>query len=156
MDGSLYMGRWRVVDEIKQVPSRIDLDTCTAYHERTLGSRILEKLTGYRSVRLHHINRPDHDRDLHNHPFEYRTFICNGWYSEVYANAPSREEWDYRFLFKGDSGVGSNTKWHRIDWVSAGGVWTLFCMTENTEEWGFDTPDGYVESREYFRRRGYD
>jgi hypothetical protein len=64
LDGGLYMGRWAVINE------------------GTLGSRILERLTGYSSVRLHKIMRPDHDRDLHNHPFTYRTFVVRGFYVE--------------------------------------------------------------------------
>jgi hypothetical protein len=46
--------------------------------------------------------------------------------------------------------------WHRISKMHPSGVWTLFFMTDNTEEWGFLTQDGYVESREYFRRKRAD
>lgn len=152
LDGSLYMGRWRVVDE------------------GTLGGRILAKLTGYHSVRLHHINRPDHDRDLHNHPFRYRTFILSGHYSEEYDEAPAikwmggpvKTDADFaqvaghRFVHRGQSATGNEYKWHRIDTISVGGVWTLFFMTENTERWGFRVNGKFVDSVRYFLRRGYD
>jgi hypothetical protein len=133
-DGTMYMGRWRVVDE------------------GTLGGRILHKLTGYKSIRLHHIMRPDHDRDLHNHPFAYRTFIARGWYCEHYEEDGHRS---YRGVWQGNTATGSHDKYHRISEVSGGGVWTLFCMTENHETWGFKVNGRFVEATRYLLRRGY-
>lgn len=31
------------------------------------------------SIRIHHIMRPDADRDLHDHPWNARTVILRGW-----------------------------------------------------------------------------
>lgn len=138
LDGSLYMGRWRVVDE------------------GTLGGRILRAVTGYCSIRLHHINREDHDRDLHNHPFNYRTFICKGYYSEVYEDGEGVFADDgNRFIHQGQSATGGPNKFHRISLVSVGGVWTLFCMTKNTDHWGFKVKGKLVDSVRYFLRNGY-
>lgn len=146
--GPLYMGRWRVVDE------------------GTLGGKLLKLLTGYESVRLHHIARPDHDRDLHNHPFDYRTFILDGFYSEVYEGPCSTLEEDqlglhwqpieaHRFVYRGQTATGSEDKFHRIDQVSVGGVWTLFCMTKNKDTWGFKVNGFLVDSVRYFIRNGH-
>lgn len=139
-NGDVYMGRWRVVNE------------------GTLGSRILQALTGYSSVRLHHIKRPDHDRDFHNHPFAYRTFIVQGFYREFYE-----EPWllgctirSSRIVFKGDTATGNAEKFHRISDVGPQGVWTLFCMTSNKGAWGFKTDKGFVNSVKYLLRKGYD
>lgn len=160
LDGSLYMGRWRVIDE------------------GTWAGRMLEKYTGYLSIRLHHINRADHDRDLHNHPFNYRTFILHGGYAEFYEDgvhmakkkedgywhlgsrvgiAPfsTYEDAGTRFVAAGDTATGDAEKYHRIATVSEGGVWTLFMMTKNTETWGFAVDHKFVESKRYFLRRGY-
>src|SRR5690606_23076235 len=100
------------------------------------------------SVRLHLIMRPDHDRDLHNHPFEYRTFVLSGYYAEDYQ---SRDVWTdenfprlvpeirTRTAFAGDTLTSYSTLgFHRIRQVSPGGVMTLFFMTDNWGEWGFD------------------
>jgi hypothetical protein len=160
---SLYMGRWRVVDE------------------GTRASRILETLTGYVSCRLHHINRADHDRHQHSHPFGYRTFICKGFYGEEYEDgvqftskrggfyrfpeesecgtiAPRSRcvEKGYRFVHAGGTATGAHDKFHRIDQISKGGVWTLFFMDKNQDEWGFNVDSRLVPSVRYFLRNGYD
>jgi hypothetical protein len=136
LDGSLYMGRWRVIDE------------------DTLASKVLEFLTGYASARLHRIMRPDHDRELHNHPFDYRTFIVQGHYREQAQHGLHGASWVGQFD-AGDSGTGSAMKFHRISEVSPGGVWTLFFMTRNRGRWGFDVGGKFVESNRYLLRKGY-
>lgn len=134
-NGRLYMGRWWVVKP------------------GTWQSRVLKALTGFESIRLHHIMRPDNDRDKHNHPFFYRTWVLDGYYSE-YRRERRGEPSYWQLLTAGKSSTGGLEMWHRIDDVSPQGVWTFFCMGENHGEWGFDTPDGYVESRDYFNQRG--
>lgn len=156
LDGSLYMGRWSVVDEYVRVNGK---DT----NRRTLLSRVLERLTGYTAIRLHHIARPDHDRDLHNHPFSYRTFILKGNYAEEYE-VPGEGfmrggtfllKGAYRWVHRGQSVTGGEGHYHRIDQMPAEGVWTLFCMTPNTNAWGFKVDGEHVPSRRYFRMKGY-
>lgn len=169
--GEMYMGRWRVVDEVEEVGY---YDCALEWHEvrqRTLGSKLLEFFTGYSSIRLHHINRKDHDRDLHSHPFDYRTFVCKGYYSEVYEDgvtfshvenwAEGYERWGhkckgrgYRMVWRGDTQTGTGSKFHRISDVSSGGVWTLFCMTRNENDWGFMVGHKFVPSRDYFALKG--
>jgi hypothetical protein len=136
IDGSLYMGRWRVVDE------------------GTVGGKLLEFFTGYRSARLHHIMRPDHDRDLHSHPFSYRTFVVAGYYEESYQTGLYGTPF-YRRIGEGESGTGSSTKFHCIRKVSGGGVLTLFFMTRNKGTWGFNVGGKFVESTRYLLRKGY-
>lgn len=163
--GEMYMGRWRVVDEVEEIGY---YDCGLEWHEvrkRTLGSRVLEYLTGYSSIRLHHINRKDHDRDLHSHPFDYRTFVCKGFYAEVYDDLVvkvSRVDnlmlrlgpHGRRVIFAGDTQTGAAQKFHRISEVAPGGVWTLFCMTRNSNDWGFLVDDQFVLSRDYFKAKG--
>lgn len=135
IDGGLYMGRWRVVDE------------------GTLASRILERLTGYSSIRLHRIMRADRDRDLHNHPFAYRTFVVRGWYTEQYQTFNKRRR--NRIIQEGETGTGDAETFHRIDGVPPDGVWTVFCMTRNAGTWGFKVDGRFVKSTRYLLRKGY-
>jgi hypothetical protein len=134
----LYMGRWCVVNR------------------GSFGSWLLKLVSGYESCRLHYIARPDHDRDLHNHPFRYRTFILSGWYRSVVQPVGWALPYVAERLNAGDSDSMDVGDWHRIALMHPSGVWTLFFMTDNTEEWGFLTQEGYVESREYFRRKRAD
>lgn len=162
LDGGMYMGRYRIIDE------------------GTRASKVLQFLTRgkYHAIRLHHIMRSDHDRDLHSHPFEYRSFILGGTYTELFedgvrvatkdsdgfwrmggdtAIAPfSRcEKKGLRCVGRGDTVTGQADKFHRISWVSPGGVWTLFCMSKNVDKWGFLVDHRLVDSTRYFMRRGY-
>lgn len=149
-DGSLYMGRWRIVDEGSR------------------GSKILAILTGYTHIRLHHICRADHDRELHNHPFDYRTYIAQGFYAEQYEEpawqlSGAGEPWyvsgkrqGYRFVHAGRTATGNQNKFHRIDLIPTGGVWTMFCMKPDSGLWGFRGDDDvFIESHDYFKLKGY-
>ncbi len=138
-NGTLYMGRWRIIDP------------------DTWQSRLLFKLTGYTHIRLHWIKRRVHDRDLHNHPFPYRTFILAGWYTEEYrygmSTGPYTPYGDATHV-KGDTTTGAFGYFHRISRVPDDGVWTLFCMNGDSGKWGFDVDGRFVESREYFETYG--
>jgi hypothetical protein len=150
LDGSMYMGRWSVVDEFKRANDR---DTT----ERTRASKVLEWATGYTAIRLHWIRRADHDRDMHNHPFNYRSFVLKGCYAEEYDEPGMHDSrlLGYRWVHRGGTVTGSEDKFHRIDLVPSEGVWTLFCMTRNTNKWGFNHEGTFIRSARYFRMRGY-
>lgn len=131
-DGTCYMRRWHVI------------------REGGLASRVLERLTGYSSIRLHHLTRADHDRDLHNHPFSYRTFVLQGYYAEEFKVRQGKTH--RHVISEGQTaGVAPPSMFHRIDSVSSGGVWTLFCMTRNTGEWGFLSKGRFVPSSKYLK-----
>lgn len=95
------------------------------------------------SVRVHHICRPDHDRDLHDHPFNYRTVILRGWYVEenVFGDVAARPQ--------GMTVSATANTFHRIAEVSPGGVWTLFFMGRRTNTWGFLVDGRKVHWRQY-------
>jgi hypothetical protein len=83
------------------------------------------------SIRIHHIKRPDDGRDLHDHPFDYRTIILRGWYDEcdVFGRSNIRSA--------GDTVAARAQTFHRIAAMPAGGVWTLFIMGPRINRWGF-------------------
>lgn len=95
------------------------------------------------SIRIHHICRPDHDRDLHDHPFNYRTIILRGGYTEedVFGRYHVREP--------GDTAAATAQTFHRIAEVSTGGVWTLFIMGKRVNPWGFLVGGRKVHWRTY-------
>lgn len=160
--GNLYMGRWRLIDEapwgrVSKAPGDW-LEAGGDQISRTRTSLWLQRLTGYWAARLHHINRADHDRDLHNHPFDYRTFVVRGWYDEVYLDASGAQR--TRRIGRGQTAY-SKGAFHRIAAVSPGGVWTVFVMGKNRGEWGFRVKTGhgrfkYVSSSVYFWKKGID
>ena len=93
------------------------------------------KLNLPRCVRIHHIMRADADIALHDHPADYRTIILKGSYVE--------EDVFGRFNVRraGDTASGTAERLHRINTVSAGGVWTLFILGRDRNPWGFMVKD---------------
>lgn len=95
------------------------------------------------SVRVHHICLPDHDRDLHDHPFNYRTIVLRGWYVEenIFGDLTARPQ--------GMTVSATANTFHRITDVSPGGVWTLFIMGRRINPWGFLVGGRKVHWRDY-------
>jgi esterase/lipase superfamily enzyme len=118
--------------------------------EGTCASGALSLLTGgrYVSCRLHHIRHADEDRDVHNHPFRYCSWILKGWYME-----------DMKRLLHihsaGDVVYGFKNTFHRIVTVPHGGVWTLFFMGPNSHEWGFWRNGLYMDRDVYFAMKDW-
>lgn len=101
------------------------------------------------SFRIHHIMRPDEDRDLHDHPWNARTIILRGWYTEQrlvkvaeqllaslgYSTSDQVTEFIDRRT--GHTARLNHGEYHRIDQISPGGVYTLFITSKWRGDWGF-------------------
>lgn len=94
------------------------------------------------SVRLHYILRPDADRHLHDHPWDARTFILEGAYTEQRAD-------EYILRRAGTTATLNFGEYHRIDSITPGGVWTLFVTWKYRGTWGFLVNGKKVPWREY-------
>ena len=104
------------------------------------------------SFRIHHIMRPDEDRDLHDHPWNARTIILRGSYveqrqaSDEWKKAvraamvpnphPKIVDWvmkdacEWIRRDQGDTARLLHGEYHRIDQISPGGVFTLFITSK--------------------------
>jgi hypothetical protein len=96
--------------------------------------------TPFGTLRVHKIMRSDKDRDLHDHPWDFTSFILWGRYLEV---APGGVQ---------TYSVGSiNRKRaedrHRL--ALAEPVWTFVVTGPVRRKWGFYTDGGWVYWREY-------
>lgn len=112
-DGAeMYMGRWWLFNPYSRETHKPALWWCPW------------------SFRIHHIMRPDEDRDLHDHPWNARTIILRGWYIEQ-----RRIMWRRRST--GETARLLHGEYHRIDQVSPGGVITLFITSKWRGDWGF-------------------
>ncbi|MDU8501042.1 hypothetical protein RYB01_17895 [Pseudomonas syringae] len=123
------------------------------------------------SIRVHHIMRPDADRDLHDHPWDARTVILRGRYTEErleqhqiaeLLNKDADLRWvpglETRRLVNrhrkaGDTAQLNHGEYHRIDEVSHGGVYTLFITSRWKGDWGFLVNGVKVAWREYTGER---
>ena len=95
------------------------------------------------SIRIHHILRPDSDRHLHDHPWDFRTVILQGWYVE------QREGGRYRTRVAGETAALGHGEYHRISEVSPDGVLTLFITYRYRGTWGFLVDGVKVPWRKY-------
>lgn len=113
------------------------------------------------SIRIHHIMRPDADRDLHDHPWNARTIILRGGYTEqrlidpadpvlgALCVPPGALPTEYLTRFAGDTARLNHGEYHRIDEVSPGGVFTLFITSRYQGNWGFLVNGVKVPWRDY-------
>ncbi|WP_421560867.1 MULTISPECIES: hypothetical protein [unclassified Pseudomonas] len=131
-DGNeMYMGRWWLFNSYSRDTHKPALWWCPW------------------SFRVHHIMRPDEDRDLHDHPWDARTIILRGWYKEqrliegfehqlaALGYSGSAEATEYIDRQAGDTARLRHGEYHRIDQVSTGGVYTLFITSKWRGDWGF-------------------
>ena len=131
-DGTeMYMGRWWLFNPYDRDSHRSRLWWCPW------------------SVRIHHIKRPDNDRDLHDHPWNARTIILRGGYTEQRLldhddpvlsglNVPdAAQATEYIDRRPGDTASLNYGEYHRIDSVLEGGAFTLFISGPYQGVWGF-------------------
>jgi len=108
------------------------------------------------SIRIHHIMRPDADRDLHSHPWNARTIIMRGGYTE---ERPAIRQGTKSILSvtrrvriirrPGDTATLTFGEYHRIDYVQPEGAFTLFITSKWRGDWGFMVSGRNVPWRTY-------
>lgn len=89
-------------------------------------------VTPWFSIFLHRIHRPDNQRDLHDHPWAFASFVLWGWYKEIIGDSwrqcEIRRRW---FNWKRATGR------HSISEVSRRPCWTLVFTGPRVRVWGF-------------------
>ena len=94
------------------------------------------------SVRIHHILIKDQDRHHHDHPWNARTIVLQGGYTEERSGT--------HFMRKpGDTATLRFEEYHRINYVTNGGVYTMFITWKQRGDWGFNVDGKKVPWREY-------
>lgn len=103
--------------------------------------------TPWFSIKLHRIYRPDQQRDLHDHPWNFLSIVLRGEYIE---DVPCRADCPLVSHRKGNHREVRHIRWfnlkkatdlHAISWVSRRPVWTLVLTGPRKRDWGF-----FVES----------
>lgn len=112
--------------------------------------------TPWFALYLHFIFLPDTDRDCHDHPWNFGSFVIRGGYTErLYEKARSLHRNPPFLLEERRHGRFS---WHRVFLHQAHkivsvekGLTTLVFIGREQKEWGFWTEDGWVPHTEYNR-----
>jgi hypothetical protein len=124
-DGSPYIKRWRIVQ------------------------------TPLFAVMIHKISRPDSDRDMHDHPWPFYSFVLSGGYSEIYADnlkaAQGLISWGQtkRTLSMGHGRLIRRGQFHKITTLFESPTWSIVFTGKRSGTWGFATPDGFVDYKTY-------
>lgn len=94
-------------------------------------------------VFFHRILRSDSDRHLHDHPFNFVSFMVRGCYTEI------REQGSAGIVYSVPSIIFRRaTDRHRLV-IGDRPAWTLVLAGRRLREWGFMTEQGWVAWREY-------
>jgi len=130
-----------------------------------LRRRGVEGLATGRGILIHWILAPDPGLDLHDHPFEFWTWIVRGGYTEewmdgrnasliagavehVTALGHPQPRGLVRSWAKGSVHRMPLNVTHRISHVEPGTITVVF-RARKTREWGFYLPTGWVHWRRY-------
>lgn len=117
-DGSLYLWRLRIVQ------------------------------TPWFAVYLHAIHRPDHDSELHDHPWDFVSFVLRGGYAEQMLVRGGSANWmDWRTVRWFN--VKRAESAHRIIHLRRTPTWTLVFCGRRRREWGFYTRTGWTPWHEF-------
>jgi hypothetical protein len=98
-------------------------------------------------IRVHHILLADIGRDMHDHPWQFRTFILRGGYLEAREHAGGVRR---RMRLPGTTAAMRRGEFHRIAKVAPDGAWTLFVTRGQRQGWGFKSPAGAVIPHEEY------
>lgn len=132
-DGTLYMRRWWLLPK-----------WCLRFDPKC--GALMPKPWMPFSIRLHHIMRPDADRHLHDHPFNFRSILLAGTYIE-------QAEDRFRMFEAGDTYRSPAGRFHRLDDIDPAGVWSLFIMGRRVNDWGFLVDGEKVPWQRYLSER---
>jgi hypothetical protein len=129
--------------------------------EDYLTRMLLPRLGRWRPM-IHHIHRPDRDRHLHNHPWDYSvSIILNGGYVEerlVMDKAGNITGTKVRVLYSPLINVIKKDDFHRIRQVDYG-TWTLFIAGKRERDlwtgawWGFLVDGDLINHVDYIERK---
>jgi hypothetical protein len=84
-------------------------------------------------IMFHRIFRPDRQRDLHDHPWNFLSIVLRGFYIEDTVDGRKTCRW---FNWKRAEDR------HSIVWCSRSPVWTLVFTGRKRRTWGFWTDGG--------------
>lgn len=103
----------------------------------------------YFSIYLHKILMPDGDRNPHNHPWDFRTFILKGQYTEEYQKSIGSSPYPKTYRR-----FSTHKMWlhnfHRITLLDVP-TWTLVFTGRREQDWGFLEGKEFIPHVEYIK-----
>lgn len=142
MDAKTRSPRWAFMQRL-DIPDASD-PTITYLRRR----RVIQ--TPWFGFYMHWIYLPDGDRDPHNHPWSFATFILRGGYTERFHVIPEI-----------NIDVVRTQRWRRFSWHRMSretahrivelreGTISLIFVGPRRASWGFHTAAGFVDWKDY-------
>lgn len=147
IDGDVYLRRFYLCGKMPKVLVPLF----------NFGPKARQRLGFLPTIYLHCFYRPDHDRDLHNHPWAGTSLILTGGYvEERYSGNPadpnSRKK--LKVVSSGDINKIHAHTYHRVDRLLEDEVWTLFVLGPKVQSWGFwsEEEGRHIHHKEYFNK----
>jgi hypothetical protein len=108
------------------------------------------------ALMLHHFHRSDMDRDLHDHPWPFWSFILTGGYVEETPLTTPFGRLRMSTFYGRFSFLRRPANWvHRVVLAYPGCiVWTLVLRFGYERKWGFWTDRGWIAYDEYDYQKG--
>jgi hypothetical protein len=99
------------------------------------------------NIYYHEIRSSDLDRDLHDHPYVFSSFILSGGYLEETKNG---------VVVRGVGDLNIHHPWylHKLIMKDSNGANTIFITGPKIKEWGFMTEKGWVDNETYLNKNG--
>lgn len=130
-----------------------------AHHIGTADDEYMRRyvlLHPFGTIRLHGIQKPDQDPDLHDHPWDALCIVLRGGYTEerpMPGTRPDQLTFQRQHFEPGAINLLRATDPHRIVELD-GPTWTLVFTGKVIREWGFFTPCGWMDWRTYRSVKG--
>ena len=105
----------------------------------------MQKKIGRNSAYIHKILLSD-EPILHDHPWNWGTFIISGGYHE---HTPTGTFW----RGPGSWRIKKSTDMHWLELNENKPCWTLFWHGIRSRTWGFQTDDGWTDYRTFLKNR---
>lgn len=110
------------------------------------------------AIYVHWIFLPDNDRDCHDHPWNFKSFVLRGGYAEhLYYSMKDRKRDKFSTKEYGRFSYHRMPTYfaHRITWLKENTV-TLIITGRRKRTWGFWTKEGWVKYNDYDKGNGPD
>jgi len=106
--------------------------------------------TPWFNIYIHEIFKADEDLHLHDHPWNYRSYIIKGSFEELYTNSEY-----YRNVIQAQS-VRSGmivkrlaTTFHKVEKIHSSKIVTLFITGRKFRDWGYLVDGEWVQHTKY-------
>lgn len=102
---------------------------------------------GLFAIRIHHWFSSDDQRNFHDHPFWFWTFVLKGGYTDVSPQGNQR-------MTRGTHAFRRAEHQHTVR-VDPGGCWTILLTGPEVRQWGFWVKGKFRKRNKYFFEHGH-